>query len=310
MDISIVIPVYNEAENVEILHRKLVDVLSKSKKKWEIIFVDDGSRDGTFSKLKKLKPVKAVRHRTNFGQTAAMVSGIKESKGRVIVMMDGDLQNDPEDIPKLLYKMGEGYDVVSGWRANRKDTFSKRYFSKAANLLRGFLVKDPIHDSGCSLKAYKRECFDDLDLYGEMHRYIPALLRWKGFKIGEVKVHHYKRKFGKTKYGLNRVLKGFLDLINVWFWRKYSTRPLHVFGGVGVLLIGFGSLFGFYLIYLRLIGRISLVNSSLPLLAILCVIIGVQFFVSGLLADIAVKSYFRIKNGNTKIKEVIENQDM
>src|SRR3989344_3010121 len=310
MDISIVIPVYNEAENVEILHRKLVDVLSKTKKKWEIIFVDDGSRDGTFSKLKKLKTVKVVRHRTNFGQTAAMVSGIKESKGRVIVMMDGDLQNDPEDIPKLLYKMGEGYDVVSGWRANRKDSFSKRYFSKAANLLRGFLVKDPIHDSGCSLKAYKRECFDDLDLYGEMHRYIPALLRWKGFKIGEVKVHHYKRKFGKTKYGFNRVLKGFLDLINVWFWRKYSTRPLHVFGGVGVLLIGFGSLFGLYLIYLRLIGRISLVNSSLPLLAILCVIIGVQFFVSGLLADIAVKSYFRIKNGNTKIKEVIENQDM
>lgn len=309
MDISIVIPVYNERDNVAILHKKLIEVLSKSKKKWEIIFADDGSRDGTFNELKKLKPVKIVRHRTNFGQTAAMVSGIKESKGKVIVTMDGDLQNDPADIPKLLYKMGEGYDVVSGWRANRKDTFSKRYFSKIANFLRSFLVKDPIHDSGCSLKAYKRECFDDLDLYGEMHRYIPALLRWKGFKVGEVKVKHYARKFGKTKYGFKRILKGFLDLINVWFWRKYSSRPLHIFGGVGVLLIGFGGLFGLYLIFLRLNGQISLVNSSLPLLAIISVIIGVQFFVSGLLADIAVKSYFRIKNGNTNnIKEVIENK--
>src|SRR3989344_2604808 len=309
MDISIVIPVYNEAENVEILHRKLVDVLSKSKKKWEIIFADDGSRDGTFSKLKKLKPVKVVRHRTNFGQTAAMVSGIKESKGRVIVMMDGDLQNDPEDIPLLLYKMGEGYDVVSGWRANRKDIFSKRYFSKAANFLRGFLVKDPIHDSGCSLKAYKRECFDDLDLYGEMHRYIPSLLRWKGFKIGEVKVKHYKRKYGKTKYGFRRILRGFLDLINVWFWRKYSGRPLHIFGGLGIILIFISGVFGFYLGWLRIKGEISLVSSSLPSLAILGMIIGVQFFISGLLADISVKSYFRIKNGDrNNIREVIENK--
>ena len=309
MDISIVIPVYNEAENVEILHRKLVDVLSKSKKKWEIIFVDDGSRDGTFSKLKNLKLVKAVRHRTNFGQTAAMVSGIKESKGRIIVMMDGDLQNDPEDIPLLLRKMEEGYDVVSGWRANRKDSFGKKIFSKIANLLRSLLIKDPIHDSGCSLKAYKRECFDDLDLYGEMHRYIPSLLRWKGFKIGEVKVKHYKRKYGKTKYGFRRILRGFLDLINVWFWRKYSGRPLHIFGGLGIILIFISGVFGFYLGWLRIKGEISLVSSSLPSLAILGMIIGVQFFISGLLADISVKSYFRIKNGDrNNIREVIENK--
>ena len=309
MDISIVIPVYNEAENVEILHRKLVDVLSKSKKKWEIIFVDDGSRDGTFSKLKNLKPVKVVRHRTNFGQTAAMVSGIKESKGRIIVMMDGDLQNDPEDIPLLLRKMEEGYDVVSGWRANRKDSFGKKIFSKIANLLRSLLIKDPIHDSGCSLKAYKRECFDDLDLYGEMHRYIPSLLRWKGFKIGEVKVKHFKRKYGKTKYGFRRILRGFLDLINVWFWRKYSGRPLHIFGGLGIILIFISGVFGFYLGWLRIKGEISLVSSSLPSLAILGMIIGIQFFISGLLADISVKSYFRIKNGDrNNIREVIENK--
>jgi len=309
MDISIVIPVFNEEENVSILHGKLVSVLNKIGKKYEIIFVDDGSKDKTFVNLFNLKPVKIVRHRTNFGQTAAMLSGIRESKGKIIITMDGDLQNDPEDIPLLLEKMDEGFDVVSGWRANRKDTFGKRIFSKIANKLRGMLIKDPIHDSGCSLKAYKRECFDEIDLYGEMHRYIPALLNWKGFKISEVKVKHFKRKFGKTKYGLGRILKGFMDLINVWFWRKFSSRPLHIFGGLGIVLGILGGLFGLYLGYLRLTGRISLVNSSLPLLAILMVIIGVQLFVSGLLADIAVKSYYGHNGRKTySIKEIVEKR--
>ena len=203
--------------------------------------------------------------------------------------------------------MKDGYDVVSGWREKRKDTISKRLFSKIANKLRGILIKDPIHDSGCSLKAYKRECFIDLDLFGEMHRYIPALLNWKGFRIGEVKVKHYARKFGKTKYNWKRVFKGFVDLINVWFWRKYSSRPLHIFGGVGIFLIGFGGLFGAWLLYLRLLGKISLISSSLPTVAILALIIGVQFFVSGLLADIMIKNYYQGNRKTYSIEEIVEN---
>ena len=222
-------------------------------------------------------------------------------------MMDGDLQNDPADIPLLLMKMNEGYDVVSGWRADRHDKLSKKLFSRLANKLRNYLIRDPIHDSGCSLKAFKRECFDDIDLYGEMHRYIPALLGWKGFRIGEVKVRHYSRKFGKTKYGLKRVFRGFMDLINVWFWRKYSSRPLHVFGGLGIILMFVSGVFGMYLMYLRLFGKISLVNSSLPSLAILGMIIGVQFFISGLLADIAIKNYFGSNGRKTySIQTIIE----
>ena len=307
MDISVIIPVYNEEENVSILHGKLVEVLSNLNKRYEIIFVDDGSKDRTFLRLKTLKPIKIIKFRKNFGQTPAMLAGIKESKGGIIIMMDGDLQNDPADIPLLLMKMNEGYDVVSGWRADRHDKLSKKLFSRLANKLRGYLIKDPIHDSGCSLKAFKRECFDDIDLYGEMHRYIPALLGWKGFRIGEVKVRHYSRKFGKTKYGLKRVFRGFIDLINVWFWRKYSSRPLHVFGGLGIILMFVSGVFGMYLMYLRLFGKISLVNSSLPSLAILGMIIGVQFFISGLLADIAIKNYFGSNGRKTySIQTIIE----
>ena len=306
MDLSIVIPVYNEEKNVALLHQSIRNTLDKTDFKYEIIFVDDGSTDNTFNILNNLKKVKIIKFRKNFGQTAAMMAGFENSNGKVIVSLDGDLQNDPSDIPKLLDKLNEGYDVVSGWRYNRQDSFGKKTFSKIANSFRQLLVKDPIHDSGCSLRAYKKECFSDLQLHGEMHRYIPAILAWKGFKLDEVKVNHLPRKFGKTKYNMWRVLKGFMDLINVWFWRKYSNRPLHIFGGFGIILSLLGFILGLSLIVARQFYGLSLGQSQLPLLAVLMVVIGVQFFISGLMADISIKNYYSNGRRTYSIEKIVE----
>ena len=252
MDISVVIPVYNEEKNVSILHSYLIKILKTLRKKYEIIYVDDGSTDRTYDELMKLKKAKVIKFRKNFGQTAAMAAGFKEVSGKIIVSMDADLQNDCRDIPILIDRLNDGCDVVCGWRYDRKDDSSKNIISIFANFLRKFLISEKIHDSGCSLRAYKKECFEDIDLYGEMHRYIPAILGWKGFKICEVKVRHHQRKFGSSKYGFNRIVRGFMDLINVWFWRKYSSRPLHIFGGMGMILGGFGVLLGLYASYLKI----------------------------------------------------------
>jgi glycosyltransferase involved in cell wall biosynthesis len=308
MDISIVIPVFNEEKNVNILHSEIIKSLSGLKIKYEIIFVDDGSKDNTFANLKKLKNVTIIKFRRNFGQTAAMVAGIEKAKGKTIATMDGDLQNDPHDIAKMYKVMHKhGCDVVSGWRINRKDSFAKRILSKFANTLRNSLIHDPVHDSGCSLKLYKKECFEEIDLMGEMHRYIPALLRWKGFRICEVKVKHYPRKYGKTKYGINRLIRGFLDLFNVWFWRKYSARPLHFFGSIGLITSAFGFFCGAYAAYLRLFKGSDLSDTFLPNIAVFSMMIGVQFFVSGIMADIMIKSYFRAGRIKTfNIEQIIK----
>lgn len=291
-----VVPVYNEAENISILYKKITEAVKKLTRKYEIIFVDDGSTDGTFEELKKLKAV-VIQFRKNFGQSAAMDAGFHHAKGDLIVSMDGDLQNDPSDIPRMVEHLKEkDLDVVCGWRYKRKDRLEKRVFSKLANRFRNLLIKDPVHDSGCSLRVYKRECFDDLVLMGEMHRYIPALLRWKGFSIGEVKVSHHKRKFGKTKYSMDRIFKGFLDLFTVWFWRKFSGRPVHIFGSLGIILMSFGGVVGLYTAWLKITANLNLTSTYLPMIAIVCVILGVQFFVSGILADIAVKTYYKSNN--------------
>jgi len=307
MDLSIVIPVYNEEKNVALLHQSIRNTLDKTDFKYEIVFVDDGSTDNTFNILNNLKKVKIIKFRKNFGQTAAMMAGFKEAKGSVIVSMDGDLQNDPSDIPKLIEKLNEGYDAVSGWRYNRKDSFSKVLFSKFANSFRQLLIKDPVHDSGCSLRAYKKECLSEIELYGEMHRYIPAILNWKGFKLSEIKVNHFPRKNGKTKYNMWRIHKGFMDLMNVWFWRKYSSRPLHIFGGSGLFLTLLGFILGVTLLIARQIYGYSLGQSQLPLLAVLMVVIGVQFFISGLLADISIKNYYGHNGRKTySIEKILE----
>lgn len=307
MFISVVIPLKDEEENVAKLHQEVKEVFQKNKLKGEFIFVDDGSSDETLEELKKLKPVKVIAFRKNFGQTAAMDAGIKEAKGEVIVTMDGDLQNDANDIPKLLAKMNEGFDVVSGWRKNRKDSFSKKFASRGANWLRGILIKDGINDSGCSLKAYKKECFDNLDLYGEMHRFIPATLKIKGFRIGEVVVNHRPRVAGKTKYNFKRVLKGFLDMLSVWFWRKFSSRPLHLFGFIGGIagVMGTGLLIWMFVERVFMGGTIS--NRVWPMMGIFLFFIGIQFIIFGLLADIMIKTFHRTKDERPySIKEIVE----
>ena len=306
-DISIVIPVYNEEANIPLLYSQLTKAMKPYN--YEIIFVDDGSTDNTFDALLKIKDshLKIIKLRRNFGQTAALSAGFSNSSGKIIVQMDGDLQNDPFDIPKLINSI-DGYDMVSGWRFDRKDSFSKKIFSKVANSFRRLLIKDPVHDSGCSLKAYKKECFDEIDLYGDMHRYIPALLNWKGFKIGEVKVAHFSRKFGETKYGYERLLRGLLDLLNILFWRKYSSRPLHLFGAVGILLSFIGFALGLFLLIARQFLGYSLGQSQLPLLAVLLAIIGIQFFISGLMADISIKNYYNNGKKTYSIEKIVEKK--
>jgi len=294
MYISVIIPVCNEQDNVSSLHGEIVSVMKSFCRTYEILFVDDGSTDNTLKELEALSPVGIVKLRKTFGQTAAIDAGIKHAKGDIIVTMDGDGQNDPADIPILISKIQEGFPVVSGWRWDRKDGFSKRIISRAANILRKFFINDGIHDSGCTLKAYKKECLAGLDLYGEMHRFIPAILKWQGFRVCEVKVSHRPRKHGSTKYGMDRVLKGFLDMISVWFWGRYSARPLHLFGGIGLFLCFLGTIITTALFILRLFGAVSLQNSIWPLAGFFFILIGIQFLVSGLIADALLKSYYKI----------------
>lgn len=293
--LSVVIPTYNEEKNVDLLYKELSDVLSYMGKKYEILFIDDGSTDGTFKRLSEIREkdnnVKIIKFKRNFGQSAALKAGFDHARADIIVTIDADLQNDPKDIPKLLGEL-EKNDVVCGWRSDRKDSFAKKFFSNFGNWLRKRLIGGEIHDSGCTLRAYKRECVDNLELYGEMHRYMPALLSWKGYKICEVKVNHRKRKYEKTKYNWKRLFKGFMDIINTWFWQKYSQRPLHIFGGLGILSLAIGSMAGLYSIYLKIFEKVSLSDTALPLFAVFMIMIGVQFFISGLLADISVKNYY------------------
>jgi glycosyltransferase involved in cell wall biosynthesis len=305
--ISIVIPTFNEEGNVKNLHQKLKEVEKKYNLNFEIIFVNDGSDDKTLEKLNKLSDLKIVNFRKNFGQTAAMDAGIKNSTGEVIITMDADLQNDPEDIPKLLNKLEEGYDVVAGWRYERKDDFMKNFVSRGANRLRSLLVQDGIHDSGCTLKAFRKECFDNLDLYGEMHRFIPGLLKIKGFRVTEIKVKHHPRRAGKTKYGPKRILKGFLDMLSIWFWRKYSSRPLHLFGAAGIGFIILSLIGAGYAFYLKYQLGIDLSDHAITILSAFGLLMGIQLFISGLLADILIKNYYSEREETPySIKEVVE----
>lgn len=291
--LSIVVPVYNEEGNVAELHREILDVCKKNKYEFEIIFVDDGSSDKTVEICKSLKPLKLICMRKNFGQTAAMDAGIKEAKYDYIVTMDGDRQNDPSDIPDMIKYLEENkLDVVSGWRKNRKDTFMKRFTSRGANFLRHMIVHDGIHDSGCSLKVYRRECFKGISLYGEQHRFIPALLKIKGFTVGEVVVNHRARTAGVTKYNWKRTIKGFVDMVSVWFWNKFASRPLHLLGGAGLGFMGLGFTCGIWSIAIFLSGYKMSNNIIPPLLTIFFVIIGVLLFVFGLMSEIMMKTYY------------------
>lgn len=310
--ISVVVPVFNEEGNVRELHKEILEVCKKENYKFEIIFVDDGSKDKTPEICKGLKPLKYIRMRKNFGQTAAMDAGIKASQYDYIVTMDGDRQNDPADIPKLVNYLEENdLDIVSGWRKNRKDTVMKKFTSRVANFLRGIIVKDHIHDSGCSLKIYKKECFDHINLYGEMHRFIPALLKIKGFEVGEVVVNHRPRTAGVTKYNWKRTVKGFVDMISLWFWSKYSVRPLHILGAGGMVSLFLGFVCAVWSIVLFAMGRKMSANIMPPLLTVFFIIVGLLMFIFGLMSDMMSKTYYGSGiDKSYSIKETIENKEM
>ncbi|MBI2410433.1 MAG: glycosyltransferase family 2 protein [Candidatus Kerfeldbacteria bacterium] len=306
MKYSVIIPVFNEEKNIPALHAEVITVMNNLGQPYEVIVVDDGSVDGTAGVLNTLSPLTVIRLRKNFGQTAALDAGIKHASGEIIITLDGDGQNPPSEIPKLLTVMEEKrVDVVSGWRQERHDPFMKRFVSRGAYGLRSIFVKDHIHDSGCSLKVYKKECFNEVDLFGEMHRFIPAVLAWSGFSIAEAPIAHRPRLHGKTKYNWKRVYKGFIDMLAIWFWRKYARRPLHLFGGLGLGLIVGAILLFIALFIKKFIFHHGLADSNIPLLAVLLTILGVQFFIFGLLADILIRIYYDGPRKPYAIKEIL-----
>lgn len=297
MDISIVVPVYNEQDNVKALYSAIRSALQAFGCSYEIIMVDDGSSDLSYSLLTDLAAkdmsLKIIRFRRNFGQTAAMSAGFDAAKGDIIIPMDGDLQNDPADIPRLVAKIHEGYDVVSGWRRDRKDTFITRKIpSLLANALISRLTDVHLHDYGCTLKAYRREVLNGINLYGEMHRFVPALASQFGAKVTELPVNHFPRLHGVSKYGISRTLRVILDLVTVKFLMSYSTKPIQLFGKWGVYTILFGILTGSMAVYMKLSEGLSLNRNPLLILTLFLFFMGIQFIVLGLLGELNARTYF------------------
>jgi dolichol-phosphate mannosyltransferase len=295
--LSVVIPLYNEEDNVAPLCRALLEALGAQPRPFEIILVNDGSADGTERKLAEAAAtdsrIRVVNFRSNKGQTAAMMAGIDYAGGEVIVPMDGDLQNDPKDIVRLLEKLEEGFDVVSGWRRDRQDNFMIRTLpSKIANLVISRVSGVPLHDYGCSLKAYRREVLQGFRLYGEMHRFIPIYAAAQGARVTELPVAHHPRRFGQSKYGLNRTVKVLLDLLVVKFLTKYRTRPIYLFGQAGVGLLALSFLVGLWALYLKFFEGISFIQTPLPLLTSLCFISGLMCLLMGLLAELIMRVYY------------------
>jgi glycosyltransferase involved in cell wall biosynthesis len=293
--VSIVAPVYNEVENINPLHQALTEALHGLS--YELIFVDDGSTDGSLDELIRLveedvSHVQVIELRRNFGQTAAIAAGIDHSHGDVIVLIDADLQNDPTDIPMMLEKIEEGYDVVSGWRVNRKDTFlTRRLPSRIANWLISRVTGVPLHDYGCTLKAYRRDVLQGFHLYGEMHRFIPAYAGMVGSKIIEMPVQHHPRQYGKAKYGLERTFKVILDLFTVKFLVSYANKPIYLFGGAGLVLFLVSFLILGYLITRRLLLDEHMIRSPLLLMSVMLFILGFQSILMGLIAELLVRTY-------------------
>lgn len=312
INLSIVIPVYNESDSVEYLYSNLNGALSKLKLKYEVILIDDGSTDGTYDELKKIHKkndlYKIIRFRRNFGQTSAMSAGFDHANGDIIITLDADLQNDPGDIPEILAKMDEGYDIVSGWRRDRKDkAVSRRFPSIVANKIISKLTGVSLHDYGCTLKAYRKEVIENIDLYGEMHRYIPAVASRIGVKVAEIPVTHHSRKFGKSKYGISRTIRVILDIITIKFLLSYSQRPIQIFGLLGLLSGTAGFIITVYLIIMRIFFNVALADRPLFMLSIFMIFIGVQLITMGLLAEMNMRVYHEAQNKPTYvIKDIIQ----
>ncbi len=297
LPLSLIVPVYNEEENLPLLMDAICNALEPLKKDWEVIFVDDGSRDHSLQVLETLferdpRHVRVVVFRRNFGQTAAIEAGIDHAQGETIVLLDADLQNDPADIPMLLAKLDEGYDLVSGWRKDRQDNKLTRTIpSNMANALISWVTGVHLHDYGCTLKAYRREALEGFRLYGEMHRFIPVFAHSVGARMAELPVHHHARKFGKAKYGLERTIKVVLDLFTVKFLLDYSHKPMRLFGGTGITLIGGGGLLLLYVILRKIIEGISILGSPLFQLGMMFFILGFQSILMGLIAELLARTY-------------------
>ncbi len=304
MTLSIIVPVYNEEQNIDLLYDAIQKAVKNVRMPWELILVDDGSRDNSLEKLRALveknpEQIKVVVLRRNFGQTAAIAAGIDHSKGDIVILLDADLQNDPADIPLMLSKIDEGYDVVSGWRYDRQDKFLTRTLpSHLANGIISRVTGVRLHDYGCTLKAYRREVITGFRLYGEMHRFIPVYANSIGARITEVKVHHHARKYGKANYGLERTFKVILDLFTVKFLTSYASKPIYVFGGVGMGLISVSLVSLIYLAIRRLVveSKPSPFTSPLFIIAVMLAIMGFQSILMGLIAELLARTYHESQN--------------
>ncbi len=306
--ISVVVPLFNEKESLRELHRQLSTALCTLEKPIEILFIDDGSSDGSFEVLKSLRAsdlsVRAIQFRKNYGKAAALATGFKKARGNIIVTIDADLQDDPAEIPNLLKKLDEGYDLVSGWKKQRRDPFIKRISSKWFNRVTRLFTGLKIHDINCGLKAYRREVTESIHVYGQLHRFLPVLAQWEGFKVGEVVVQHRPRKFGKSKFGASRFFAGFFDLITVLFITRYTKRPLHLFGSAGLVSFLLGMAVSGYLSFEKIYLGKHLSNRPLLFLGVLLIIVGVQFVSIGLLGEMITASYK--KQLDYSIKQVLE----
>jgi glycosyltransferase involved in cell wall biosynthesis len=312
-DLSIVVPVFNEAQNLEELHGEIVRACQALGKTFEVIYIDDGSQDGSYAMLKKIqsrdRSVRLIRLRKNFGQTAALSAGFDHARAETIITLDADLQNDPQDFGMLLEKLKEGFDLVNGWRVKRRDKLlTRRLPSAIANWLISRITKVKLHDYGCTLKAFRRDVAQNINLYGEMHRFIPAIASHMGVAIAEVKVSHRPRRHGKSKYTLFRTIRVVLDLLTVKFLLSYSTRPLQIFGVFGLLSGLVGGALAMWISFQRLILKQGSADRPLLLLAVLLLVIGFQFITLGLLAEIMVRAYHEsLEKRIYYIKEVIES---
>ena len=292
MKYSVIVPIYQEEGNIPELDSQLRVVMNKLGS-YEIIYINDGSKDNSLKELKKLKNCIIINLNRNYGQSIALDAGFKRASGDYIISIDGDLQNDPKDIPKLLEKLQkDNLDVVAGWRKKRKDKNGIKILTKIGRLFRSLLIKDNVHDSGCTLRVYRKEAAKSLDLWGEMHRYILAILRWKGFTIGELVVNHRPRIHGTTNYNYKKAYKGFIDLIYIWFLNKYSNRPLHMFGGIGVISSIIGALTILLAIYQKIAINLPLNRSGWFFIGFFLAIIGVIFFCFGMLMDLTIRTNF------------------
>jgi glycosyltransferase involved in cell wall biosynthesis len=317
MDLSLVIPVYNEDENLGLLFESICNALAPLQRTWEVIFVDDGSRDKSVQILRQLaqgdpEHVRVIVFRRNFGQTAAITAGIDHAKGDILILMDADLQNDPDDIPLLLGKLDEGYDVVSGWRKIRKDNALTRTLpSVMANALISAVTGVHLHDYGCTLKAYRRDALAGFRLYGEMHRFIPVFAHSIGAQITEIQVHHHPRRFGKAKYGLDRTLRVVLDLITAKFLLSYSNKPMRLFGGAGLVLIFGGGLTLLYLCIRKIVEAVPVLGSPFFQLAIMFIILGFQSILMGLVAELLARTYHESQRKLTyTVREIIPHEEL